>query len=91
MNEREPAAIQFHLNGSGEAIVEVGLRRSGPRWVATALVGDRQIVAIGTTSRDALRLAMEPLGRTRAAALLADLGLLEPSLALLRIDAATVA
>jgi hypothetical protein len=90
MNEREPDAIHFRLESLG-TVVDVQLRRSGPRWVVTADVSGRQIVAIGMYPREALRVCFEPLGRTRATALLADLGLLEPSVALLRLDAATVA
>ena len=90
MNEREPNAIHFRLE-SLATVVDVQLRRSGPRWVVTADVGGRQIVAIGMSPRDAMRVCFEPLGQTRATALMADLGLLEPSVALLRMDAATVA
>jgi hypothetical protein len=90
MNERQPADISFRLEGTG-IVVDVQLRRSGPRWVVTADVAGRQIVAIGMTPREALRICFDPLGHTRATALMADLGLLEPSVALLRMDAATVA
>jgi hypothetical protein len=90
MNEREPDVIRFHLESLG-TVVDVQLRRSGPRWVVTAEVGGHQIVAIGMSPRDALRVCFEPLGKTRATALMADLGLLEPSVALLHMDAATVA
>ena len=90
MNEREPEAIRFHLEGTA-TVVDVQLRRSGPRWVVTAHVAGRQIVAIGTSPREALRICFEPLGHTRATALMADLGLLEPSGALLHMDTATVA
>jgi hypothetical protein len=90
MNEREPDAIHFRLE-SLATVVDVNLRRSGPRWVVTADVGGRQIVAIGMSPREAMRVCFERLGQTRATALMADLGLLEPSVALLRMDAATVA
>ena len=90
MNERQTDAIHFRLE-SLATVVDVQLRRSGPRWVVTAEVDGRQIVAIGMSPRDALRVCFEPLGRTRATALMADLGLLEPSVALLQMDAATVA
>jgi hypothetical protein len=90
MNERETDAIHFRLE-SLATVVDVQLRRSGPRWVVTADVAGRQIVAIGMSPREAMRVCFEPLGQTRATALMADLGLLEPSVALLRMDAATVA
>jgi hypothetical protein len=89
MNEREADAIHFRLE-SLATVVDVQLRRSGPRWVVTADVAGRKIVAIGMSPRDAMRVCFEPLGQTRATALMADLGLLEPSVALLRMDAATV-
>ncbi len=90
MNELEPDAIRFRLESLG-TVIDVQLRRSGPRWVVTADVGGRQIVAIGMSPREAMRVCFEPLGHTRATALMADLGLLEPSVALLRLDAASVA
>jgi len=91
MNEREPAAIHFQLQGSRIPAVDVQLRRSGPRWVATALIGERQIVAIGMSAREALRVrvrASRPHSRHGADA---DLGLLGPSVELLHMEAATVA
>lgn len=86
MNERE-ATIEFTLGPLGDTPVRVGLRRYLDRWVAE-LVGAGHPLAIGRTAREALTTALAPMGDATAKVLLADLGLLEPSVAVARIERA---
>jgi hypothetical protein len=66
--------------------VDVRLRRVGERWVAQ-VAGVH--VAVGASARAALMAAIRPLGEAASRALLADLALLEPSLAIARDEAET--
>jgi hypothetical protein len=85
MNEHE-ATIEFTLQPPRPgAPVSVRLRRYLDRWVAE-LVGTAHPVAVGITPREALTVALTPLGDTQVRLLLADLGLLEPSIAVATIE-----
>ena len=75
--ERNERSVEFQLDG-----LQVRLTLAGERWVAR--VGHS--VAIGLSARQALAVALEPLGTASMRALLADLGLFEPSLAVLQIE-----
>jgi hypothetical protein len=88
MNERE-ATIEFTLQPprAGEP-VSVRLRRYLDRWVAE-LVGTTHPVAVGITPREALTVALTPLGDTQVRLLLADLGLLEPSVRIAELQRRT--
>lgn len=78
--ERSERSVDFTLNGCS-----VRLTLVGERWVAR--VDDS--VAVGGTARQALVAALEPLGTASIRALLADLGLLVPSLAVAQINRAS--
>lgn len=85
MQERQ-ASVEFSLQPPvGRSPVRVRLRRYLDRWVAE-LIGSGQPIAIGLTAREALVAALAPLGDRHAGVLLADLGLIEPSLSVLEID-----
>ncbi len=77
--ERNDRTVEFQLDG-----LQVRLTLAGERWVAR--VGHS--VAVGRSARQALTVALEPLGTASIRALLADLGLLEPSIAVAEIEAA---
>ena len=79
------AIVEFTLRPHGGAPVNVRLRRYLDRWLAE-LVGEPEPVAIGLTAREALTTALLPLGDRQVRLLLADLGLLEPSLAVAAIE-----
>lgn len=69
--------IDFTLGG-----LTVRLTPAGERWVAR--VGES--VAVGRSARAALTTALEPLGPASMRALLADLALLSPSIALASVE-----
>ncbi len=75
--ERNERTVEFQLDG-----LQVRLTLAGERWVAR--VGHS--VAVGRSARQALTVALEPLGSASIRALLADLGLLEPSLAVVEME-----
>ena len=82
------ATIAFTLQPSALGHpVSVRLRRTGERWVAQ-LEGSSTGVGIGGSPRSALQAALEPLGSRVAAMLLADLGLLEPSVRVIELERA---
>jgi hypothetical protein len=70
--ERRESSVEFTLNG-----LSVRLTMAGERWVAR--VADT--VAVGASARLALTAALELSGAASVRALLADVGLLEPSVA----------
>jgi hypothetical protein len=84
----EGAMVHFTLSppALGHS-VSVRLRRTGRRWVAQ-LDGSAQAVGIGSSARSALVAALAPLGNGATTLLLADLGLLVPSVAVLEIERA---
>ena len=75
--ERNERSVEFQLDG-----LHVRLTLAGERWVCR--VGHS--VAVGRSARQALTVALEPFGTASIRALLADLGLLEPSIALAEIE-----
>jgi hypothetical protein len=86
--EERSAVLEFTLSAPGCAPVAVRLRRYLDRWIAE-LLGAGEPVAIGSTAREALTTALVPLGPARAKVLLADLGLLEPSIQVAEIERAS--
>jgi len=75
----QTTSIEFTLGG-----LPVRLARVDERWIAR--VGES--VAIGCSARQVIRAALEPIGEARRRVLLADTALLEPSLAVARLEAA---
>lgn len=67
--------------------VSIALRRAGERWVAQ-VEGAGLAAGMGSSAGAALGAAIEPLGSAAVSALLADLGLLEPSLQVLELERA---
>ena len=77
--------IEFTLTPAGRAPVAVRLRRRHERWLAE-VSGSAFAAALGSTAREALTAAFQPLGDAATRLLLADLGLLAPSIAVLELD-----
>ncbi len=77
--ERSEKSVEFQLDG-----LPVRMTHTGERWVAR--VGHS--VAVGSSARVALLAALELLGKANIRALFADLGLLEPSIAVAEIERA---
>jgi hypothetical protein len=69
--------VEFELDG-----LPVRLTIAGERWVAR--VGHS--IAVGGSAGQALSTALHVLGKASERALLADLGLLEPSIAVAEIE-----
>jgi hypothetical protein len=80
--ERSDKSVEFQLDG-----LQIRMTLTGERWVAR--VGHS--VAIGHSARQALTVALEPLGTASIRALLADLRLLEPSIAVLEMESTATA
>ena len=81
------SVIEFSLTSPGlTSRVDVRLRRLGPRWVAEVACPEPS-TGLGNSARLALAAALQPLGDLAMRALMADLGLLEPSVAVLAIEA----
>jgi hypothetical protein len=83
-------AIEFTLQPAGCPPVRVRLRRGGDRWAAE-VSGQAVGLGIATTAGLALAAALEPLGGSAVTRLMADLGLLEPSLQVVELERATSA
>lgn len=79
--------IEFTLTPVGRAPVTVRLRRRHERWLAE-VSGSAFAAALGATAREAMTAAFQPLGDAATRLLLADLGLLEPSIAVLEMEGA---
>ena len=75
------ADLEFTLHAAG-ADVAVRLRRFAERWVAHA--GGR--VAVGPTPRAALSAAVHVYAASQREQLMADLALLEPSVAIASLE-----
>jgi hypothetical protein len=87
--EKGSAPIEFTLRPNGAvAPVHVRMRKRLDRWAAE-VSGVRSGVGIGVSAREALTVALEPLGEVQARRLLADLGLIEPSITVLTLQRAT--
>lgn len=78
--------IEFTLTPAGRNPVTVRLRRRHKRWLAE-VSGSAFAAALGSTAREALTAAFQPLGDGATRLLLADLGLLAPSVAVLEVEA----
>jgi hypothetical protein len=79
--------IRFTLSPAALPPVEVCLRRAGERWIAR-VEGSDLSAGMATSPRAALLAALEPFGQPAVTALLADLGLLEPSVRVLELQPA---
>jgi hypothetical protein len=83
--DAQQLAIEFELRAGSLAPVRARLTRRSERWIAEVL-GEVTSVAVGRSARQALTIALAAFGDHEARRLLADLGLLEPSLAVLAGD-----
>jgi len=81
--------IEFTLRPAGRTPIEVRMRRVAERWTAD-VSGPFATVGLGTTARQALTAALQPLGDFAVRMLLTDLGLLEPSVAVARLEQAAL-
>ena len=84
--EATASAIDFTLRPGNGAPVHVRLRLVASRWLAE-VNGPISTAGLGGSARQALTAALQPLGDGATRVLLADLGLLEPSIAVLEVDA----
>jgi len=80
------ASIEFTLRPEKAAVVRVRLRRIDARWLAE-VSSPVSSVGVGASARQALTAALQPLGDIQTRLLFADLGLLEPSVAVLAVEA----
>jgi len=72
--------VAFRLAPAGLGFgVDVRLRRAGERWVAVVVLDGREQTALAPSPRAALTAALATLDASAVKALLADTGLLEPS------------
>jgi hypothetical protein len=78
--EHGESTIEFSLRSGPGSELNVRLRRLSLGWVAD-VAGVGAGPGVGRTARLALTAALLPLGNDETRALLADLGLLEPSIA----------
>ncbi len=85
--EATQASIEFTLRPhGGQHAVTVRLRRLAHGWVAE-VGGALSNIGVGGSARQALTAGLQPFGDSAIRALMADLGLLEPSVAVLAIEA----
>jgi hypothetical protein len=78
-------SIEFTLHQPDAPDVRVRLRRFVRGWAAD-IGSDVSSVGMGGSAREALTAALQPLGEGAVTRLLADLGLLGPSLAVLTVE-----
>ena len=83
--ERSGSTIEFSLRPGSGLMLHVRLRRLSLGWSAD-VAGIGGGPGVGRSARQALTAALQPLGDPAVRSLLADLGLLEPSLAVLRAE-----
>ena len=83
--ERGESTIEFSLRAGSHPELSVRLRRLSLGWVAD-VAGVGAGPGVGRTARQALTAALLPLGDDEVRALLVDLGLLEPSVAVLFME-----
>lgn len=82
--ERGESTIEFSLRTGDGPVLSVRMRRLSLGWVAD-VAGVGAGPGVGRTARQALTAALLPLGDEETRALMADLGLLEPSMAVLAL------
>ncbi len=85
--ERGESTIEFSLRAGDGPVLSVRLRRLSLGWVAD-VAGVGAGPGVGRTARQALTAALLPLGDDTMRDLMADLGLLEPSVAVLSLERA---
>jgi hypothetical protein len=78
--------IEFTLHPQHASAVHGRLRRVDVRWLAE-VSSPSVSVGVGASARQALIAALQPFGDTATRLLLADLGLLEPSVAVMALEA----
>jgi hypothetical protein len=83
--ERGESTIEFSLRAGSGPELSVTLRRLSLGWVAE-VAGIGAGPGVGRTARQALTAALLPLGDGEMRAMMADLGLLEPSVAVLVLE-----
>jgi hypothetical protein len=83
--ERSKSTIEFTIRPTAGSEVSVRLRRLSLGWSADVL-GVGAGTGVGRSARQALTAALQPLGESAMRALMADLGLLEPSIAVVEAD-----
>ncbi|MEX2546612.1 MAG: hypothetical protein WD830_02340 [Chloroflexota bacterium] len=84
--ESSAPSIEFTLTSLGTLAVHVRMRRRGDRWLAEVTESEFA-AALGSSAREALAVALQPFGDSAMRMLLADLGLLAPSVAVLEMEA----
>lgn len=85
--ETGTGSIEFTLTPATLSFaVAVRLRRAGERWVAQVGACGQQWTGLAPSARAALAAALEPLGDRASTVLTADLGLLEPSVRVARLE-----
>lgn len=85
--EATRTSIEFTIRPSNsQNAVRVRLRRLAHGWAAE-IDGAMANIGVGGSARQALTAALQPFGDSAIRALMADLGLLEPSVAVLTIEA----
>ncbi len=83
MDQSNDLALQFTLAPAALRFsVEVRLRRAGERWIALATIQGQPQTGIGATPRAALAAVLDQLSTLAVTILMADTGLLEPSVAI---------
>ena len=85
--ERSGSTIEFSLRPVRGPELEIRLRRLSLGWVAD-VAGIGAGPGVGRSARQALTAALQPLGDNAVRELLADLGLLEPSVAVVEVERA---
>jgi len=80
------STIEFTLTAAGGPAIHVRMRRLPARWLAE-VSGPVPTAGLGGSARQALTAALQPLGDVATRVFLADLGLLEPSIAVLEVEA----
>jgi len=83
--ERGESTIEFSVRTGDGPALSVRMRRLSLGWVAD-VAGVGAGPGVGRTARQALTAALLPLGNDATRALLADIGLLEPSAAVLALE-----
>ena len=87
MTGQKSVQIRFQLTGDGAAApVDVCLRSTRGRWVATVEAPHRREVGLGATARQALNAALSPFSAATRTALASDPALIGASTQLLAAE-----